>query len=447
MVTSGAVIWLFLLPVHFGGEPAHPYLGILFFLVVPAAFFAGLAFIPLGIALRRRKHHRQDIYPDDFPPLNWSNPAFRQLASFVVVATAANVVFGGHLSYSAVEHMDSVGFCGESCHVMTPEFTAYQVSSHAQVGCVECHIGDGAASAIRAKLNGVSQLVGVATGTYSRPIPTPVHLLRPAGETCGKCHWAGKSIGDRLRVLTRFAEDEATTESYTVLLMHVGGGAERNGIHGAHLGEGVEIEYFSDDSRETISWVGYTDGTGRSTEYAAEDWKPENASSLARRLMDCTDCHNRPAHTFELAAGALDEALGEGKINPSLPSIKKLGLDILQSEYESREEAAARIPKALDEVYRNEHPGTAATRGADIEQAGQALLAIHERNIFPEMKVTWGTYPNQIGHTDFPGCFRCHDDLHTSPRGDTITQDCGTCHELLAMEEESPEILTSLGVN
>ena len=270
--------------------------------MVPVTFFAGLAFIPLGIVLRRRKHHSQGTYPDDLPKLNWSNRAFRQLTSFVVVATVANVVFGGYLSYSAVDYMDSAGFCGQSCHVMTPQYTAYQVSPHAQVGCVECHVGEGAASTVRAKLNGVSQLVGVATGSYSRPIPTPVHALRPAQETCGKCHWSGKSVGDRLRVLTRFAEDEANTVSYTVLLMHIGGGADRNGIHGVHLGEGVAIEYYSDDSRETISWVGYTDTAGRSTEYAAEDWEPEKASRLARRLMDCTDCHNRPAHTFELAA-------------------------------------------------------------------------------------------------------------------------------------------------
>ena len=447
LTTTAAVTSLFLLPVHFGGEAAHPYLGILFFLVVPVAFFAGLAFIPLGIVLRGRKHHRQGTYPDDFPKLNWSNPAFRQLTSFVAVATVANVVFGGHLSSSAVHYMDSVGFCGQSCHVMTPQYTAYQVSSHAQIGCVECHVGEGAVSAVRAKLNGVRQLVGIATGSYPRPIPTPVHGLRPARQTCGKCHWSGKSVGDRLHVLTRFAEDETNTVSYTVLLMHIGGGADRKGIHGAHLGEGVAIEYYSDESRETISWVGYTDTAGRLTEYAAEDWEPEQASRLVRRLMDCTDCHNRPAHTFELAAGALDDALGAGEINPSLPLIKKVSLDILQSQYESREEAGTRIPKELQEIYRKEHPETAAARGADIEQAGQALLGIYERNIFPEMNVTWGTYPNQIGHTDFPGCFRCHDDLHSSPQGDTITQDCGVCHELLAMEEESPEILTSLGIH
>ena len=191
LTTTGGVAWLFLLPVSFGGGPGHPYLGLLFFLILPLIFFSGLVLIPVGIVLRRGKFRRRGGYPDEFPPVNWANPAFRQLSIFVALATTANVVIGGHYTYSAVDYMDSVSFCGESCHVMTPEFTAYKMSPHAQVACVDCHVGEGPASFVLAKLNGVSQLVGVATGSHSRPIPTPVHNLRPANETCGKCHSAG----------------------------------------------------------------------------------------------------------------------------------------------------------------------------------------------------------------------------------------------------------------
>src|SRR2546422_59710 len=78
--------------------------------------------------------------------------------------------------------------------------------------------------------------------------------------------------------------------------------------------------------------------------------------------------------------------------------------------------------------------------------AAQGLIAIYQRNVFPQMKVSWGTYPNNIGHTDFPGCFRCHDNQHTSSDAKLIPQDCETCHNLLAMEDPAPKILTDLGV-
>jgi len=63
------------------------------------------------------------------------------------------------------------------------------------------------------------------------------------------------------------------------------------------------------------------------------------------------------------------------------------------------------------------------------------------------MNVTWGSYPNNIGHTDYPGCFRCHDQEHTTTNGErTIGQDCSACHSLLAMDEPEPKILSDLGL-
>ena len=419
---------------------------VLFFLILPLIFFSGLVLIPVGIVLRRGKFRRRGGYPDEFPPVNWANPAFRQLSIFVALATTANVVIGGHYTYSAVDYMDSVSFCGESCHVMTPEFTAYKMSPHAQVACVDCHVGEGPASFVLAKLNGVSQLVGVATGSHSRPIPTPVHNLRPANETCGKCHSAGHRFGDRLRVIKKFEADESNTPSFTALLIHVGGGAEESGIHGAHLAPGRSIEYLSDASRETIPWVFTTDSSGKTTVFTAEDWKPEEAESLVKRTMDCTDCHNRPAHTFQLPGRALNQALARGRIDSDLPMISGQGLKILKAEYGSRQQAAAGIPEALEKFYGGQYPGVSKTEFAAIRDAGAALAAIYQGNVFPEMNVTWGTYPNQIGHTDHPGCFRCHDDLHATKDGTTISQDCSVCHELLALEEESPEVLGVLGI-
>jgi len=277
--------------------------------------------------------------------------------------------------------------------------------------------------------------------TYPRPIPTPVHDLRPARETCETCHWPQKFGGYRLRIIPKFAEDEANTATKTVLLMRIGGGTGAAGIHGTHLGPGVVIEYASDRSRQNIPWVRYGDSDGRSTEFAIKEWQPEQLGKLERRVMDCVDCHNRPTHTFDLPEPALDKALAAGRISPSLPMIRKEGARILKGV-----EVAAGIPAAVERVYREQYPAVYQEREKEIKQAAQALVDIFNRNVFPEMKVTWGSYPNNIGHTYFPGCFRCHDGSHASASGKTISQDCNSCHQLLAMEEAAPKIITELGI-
>jgi hypothetical protein len=162
--------------------------------------------------------------------------------------------------------------------------------------------------------------------------------------------------------------------------------------------------------------------------------------------MECVDCHNRPTHTFDSPERAMDKALALGEIAAGLPYIKKKSVELLKAAYVTSAEAAARLPPALTAFYQQNYPDVYAARSQDIHQAGQTVLAIYNRNVFPDLKVTWGTYPNNLGHTDFPGCFRCHDGSHTTGDGKTITQDCNTCHEPLAMEEASPEILKTLGI-
>jgi NapC/NirT cytochrome c family protein len=448
LTTTGGVAWLFILPQELRGGAEHPYLGILFFLVCPSLFFTGLALIPLGIWLRFRGEKARGELPDEFPPVDWRNADFRRLTTFVALATFANVVIGGNFTYAAVSYMDSVSFCGQACHtVMQPEFGAYQDSPHFRVSCTGCHIGEGASWFVRSKLSGVRQLFAVAFNTYSRPIPTPVHNLRPARETCEACHWPRKFSGYRLRIIPKFAEDEANTPSKTVLLMKVGGsGGDVKGIHGFHLGPGVQVEYASDPSRQNISWVRYTDGAGQATEYAADGFKSETLGRLERRVMDCMDCHNRPTHAFDLPEPAVDRALAEGRIPASLPMIRKQGVEVLKASYASAADAGQRLPAALDEFYAKQYPAVREKRADDIRQAAAALVAIFRRNVFPEMKVTWGSYPNNVGHTYFPGCFRCHDDGHKSAAGKAISQDCSACHQMLAMEDPHPEILKQLSI-
>lgn len=450
LVTAAVVFWIWLLPASVGGQIDHPYLGILAFLVLPALFLAGLAIIPVGIYLRFRRERRRGVYPASFPPLDFQSIELRKLLSFVGLATAANVIIGSQLSYRAVTYMDSVTFCGQSCHtVMQPEYTAYQNSAHARVECVQCHIGPGASWFVRSKLSGARQVFAVSLRTYDRPIPTPVQSLRPARETCETCHWPQRFGGDRLRIRTKFGDDEPNTPATTVLMMHIGGsnGGRETGIHGIHVGQGVTIEYAPTDStRQAIAWVRYRDAAGQATEYLAADTKPEAVRGLARRVMDCVDCHNRPAHTFELTDGAVDRAMAAGEISAALPFAKKKSVELLKKEYLSREAASAAIPAAFEQFYKGTYPAVYAQKQADVQRSAQAVLAIFDRNVFPGMKVTWGSYPNNLGHMDFPGCFRCHDDAHASADGKKITQDCNACHSLLAVDEASPKVLADIGV-
>jgi hypothetical protein len=446
IVTSATIFWLFLLPVTLRGEVQNPYIGILSYLVLPAFFFGGLILIPLGVFWKRRREHSADFHSEQFGHLTWANHAVRRLVLLVGLLTVANIVIASQLTYGAVTYMDSVTFCGQTCHtVMQPEYTAYQNSPHSRVACVSCHIGPGASSFVQSKLSGVRQVFAVLRNSYPRPIPAPVHNLRPAREICETCHWPQKYGSDRVRVFPKYAEDELNTATKSVLLLKIGGGNNRIGIHGTHLGPGVRIRYaHSDEQRQTIPWVAY-DGPGRHTVYTTEG-SGAGPGKLPVREMDCMDCHNRPAHSYEMPERAMDNAMAAGLISPALPNAKKRGLALLKANYTSREAAAGGIPQAFGEYYRQQYPAVYAERRKEVEESARQLLAIWERNIFPDMNVTWGKYPLNVGHTDFPGCFRCHDDSHSSTDGRKITQDCNACHTVLAVEEATPKILQDLGM-
>jgi nitrate/TMAO reductase-like tetraheme cytochrome c subunit len=448
LVMTATVFWIFLLPTSLGPEVHNPYMGILVFLLLPAVFFLGLGLIPVGLFFRFRKERKRGSYPANFPALNFRNVEFRRLLLFVVGATLVNIVIAGEISYSAVNYMEGVTFCGRTCHtVMEPEYAAYQNSPHSRVECVKCHIGPGASWFVRSKLSGMGQVFAVTFNTYERPIPTPVRNLRPARETCEACHWPQKFGEDRLRIIEKYGDDERNTVTRTVLLMRIGGGKRGPGIHGTHLGPGVTIRYKpADATRQTIPWVEYTDARGNATAYTAKDAKPEAIKNLPEREMDCMDCHNRPTHAFALPDPAVDQALSAGDISASLPYIKKKAVELLKTPYLSNQAAASAIPAALAKYYRENYAEVYGARRADIERSAGGVVAIYNRNVFPAMKLTWGNYPNNVGHTDFPGCFRCHDDQHVSAKGSSVTQDCNSCHQMLAMDEAAPKILTDLGM-
>ncbi|HLM80359.1 MAG TPA: NapC/NirT family cytochrome c, partial [Terriglobales bacterium] len=418
--------------------PPHPYIGLLVFLILPGIFVLSLLLIPLGIWLRRRSLLASGELPEIFPAIDLGQPVVRRTLEYVTAATVLNLLLVGTASYQGVQYMDSTEFCGQTCHrVMDPEFTAYQNSPHSRVECVACHIGPGASWFVRSKLSGLRQVFAVTFHTYSRPIPSPVKYLRPARETCEQCHWPQRFTGGKFLVNTSYKDDEKNTPQKDVLLLKVGGGTWRGsvGIHGRHLADNARIRYISTDAeRQTVPAVFYTDDTGKTTEFISSDAKAtkEQLDKGEHRVMDCVDCHNRPTHAFDLPENAVDKQMSIGLISPELPYIRKKAVEVLKVDYPTRDVAQQRITGELNNFYRTNYPQIYATRRTLVEQSVKEVAAIYLRNVFPDMRLTWGTHPNNLGHNDSPGCFRCHDGSHTSADGQTITNDCSACHDVLA---------------
>ena len=436
--------FLFTLPSQMAGDQENPYKGVVIFLILPGVFFLGIGLGILGMLLARRRIGEQLSTVED------ASRARQRLILFVAITVVGNLLLGSQLTYKAVHYMETPKFCGATCHAMRPEFVGHQDSSHASVACAECHVAPGQKGWIQSKMNGTRQLMETVANSYSRPVPSALEsgLLVPSRETCERCHWAEKIVSSRLVVYPVYAADEKNTPSYTVLMMKVGG-SRQPGIHNAHFAGGYEIRYAATDGkRSTIPWVEWKNTkTGETRTYLAEGTTPEKAAGLAKFEMQCVDCHNRPTHGFWMPSRALDREIALGHMPDNLPFVKREGLAALKASYADRADATRKIPAAIEGFYEKSYPEIFSTRRAEVTAAGKAVLAAYERNVFPEMKVTWGTYPNNLGHDDSPGCFRCHDGSHKTADGKAaISQDCETCHQVLAQEESSPEILKTLGL-
>ncbi len=420
----------------------NPYLGIVFFLLLPGVFVFGLVLMPIGVYLRRRRE-RHGKPAAQWPRIDLNEPWQRTVAFTVLVATGINVVVLALAAYRGIEYMDSVGFCGQVCHsVMHPEFTAYQNGPHARVACVQCHIGPGAPWFVRSKLSGTRQVFAVTLNTYPRPIPSPVTNLRPARETCEECHWPEKFTGDKIVSFYSVADDDANTVTTTSMRLHVGGGSEKYGIATGihwHMAPSTRIHYYTTDpKRQTIAAVVVEGPSGRRQEYLApgstlKQLEQQVASGKAEyRTMDCMDCHNRPSHPFTATADeAVDEAFGLGRIDKNLPFIRRQMVAALKQKYATQDAAAAAIATSLRDYYRSQYAQQYQGWEPKLNQAITIAQSLYRRNVFPTMNVSWGTYSNNLGHTDFPGCFRCHDENHASSDGKTISQDCELCHQML----------------
>jgi nitrate/TMAO reductase-like tetraheme cytochrome c subunit len=442
LLITAIVTWLIVL-AHKSRGGENPYLGILTFGVIPLMFGAGLALVPLGIYLAR-KQLREKVAAT---PQEERRAIGLRLAKFFGILTAVNLLIGTQITLKAVHHMESVQFCGATCHSMNLHLAAYGESPHRQVACVECHVEPGFKGFVASKVSGTRQLWETITDSYPRPVQSAIETGRMVASnvTCEQCHSSQKFSGVRLRVKPKYLEDEKNTETYTVLMNLVGGGY-LGGIHGRHFGQGVDVSYYADPARSSISWVQYRNtNTGETREYTPDGGK--SAAPATKFTMQCVDCHNRPAHTFDKPETAIDRAIARGQISASLPFVKKKGVEILRAGYSSTADADRKIGEAVVAYYRTAYPEVASKQAKEIEAAARSLRHIYSVNVSPEMKTDWGAYTNQLGHMDFPGCFRCHGGELSTKDGKFINDDCSVCHEMLAVDEQKPEILGKLGLD
>ena len=418
---------------------ASPYIGILAYMVSPAFLVFGLILMLVGILFERRKKVEST---DFYPRIDLNDPAQRSAVISFVTFLVVFAVVSAAGSYKAYEFTESVAFCGQLCHtVMSPEYTAYQLSPHARVACAECHVGAGATWFVKSKLSGSRQVFAAAFNTFPRPIPTPVHNLRPAQETCEQCHWPKKFYGGQLKVFSHYANDEKNTLRQVRMIIKTGGGdpatGAPEGIHW-HMNIANKIEYVAaDEKRQIIPYIHVEDQQGRVTEYYAKDstLSKEQIAKGDRHHMDCVDCHNRPTHIYVSPDMSVDQSMLARRIDASLPFIKQQAVTVLTGTYATTDAAMQGIAGGIQDFYENKYPDIAKSKQLEIRSAITETQQIFRRTTFPEMKLNWQTHPNNLGHFYYSGCFRCHDGQHVSADGRIISRDCNQCHTVVSQSE------------
>lgn len=446
---AGAVIFLFniglmifLAIVAMLATHPKPYADIIIFAVLPVIIFVGLVLIVVGVVRERRRLRTGGVIERRFPIIDFNNPRHRTLilvfgAGFVLLSLL--YAFAGYTTY---EYTESDTFCGVLCHtggqsLHRAENHSYSFSPHARIGCSTCHVGSGAKYFLIYKLRGMRQLFDVLTNRVPKPIPTPVADLRPAQDVCESCHGPKYQFYERLEARKYFLPDAGNTQWGLDLLLRMGTAGlktDRPPKMHWHSSTTEEIIYdASDPKRVVIPWVHVKRLDGKERTYRTRDTAPgaPEPKDSAKRRMDCVDCHNRAGHPFHHPSDILNALLSAGLIDPTLPDIKKTAVQALEGEYRTFTEGKEEIRKTISDFYRTAHPTVAETKRDAVDRAIAALQRTYENNYDPVMKVSWRNFPNNRGHRQAPGCFRCHDGNHVSDDGTVLSKDCGLCHLLL----------------
>ena len=406
---------------------SNPYVSILTYIVVPQFLIGGIVLAFFG-AWRERRRRAHGGGPTSLK-IDLNQPRDRRNLIAFVSGSIVFLLLSAIGSYNAFNFTESVTFCGETCHkVMKPELTTHDHGPHARVACVECHVGKGVSWFVKSKISGSYQLYAVAFNKYPRPIPTPIMNLRPARDTCEECHWPQSFVGNLDRTFNYFQSDASNSPYSIRLLLKIGGSDPRRGpvggIHWHNL-PGNKVEYVAtDEARQVIPWVRVTDASGHVTVFKTARFT-NDVSKMDLRTMDCMDCHNRPSHRYLSPEKAVNQAMALNRIDPTLPWIKTNAMFVLTRTYKTDEEATNSIAQLLAARYPND---------ARVKDAIATVQQIYEDNFFPEMKASWASYPDNVGHMIWPGCFRCHDGQHkTEDKKLTIkANDCNECHTILA---------------
>jgi nitrate/TMAO reductase-like tetraheme cytochrome c subunit len=438
------ILVLFIISTIF--QKNNSNLGLFIYIILPGFFILGLILIPIGMIRERRiMSHKAKGEIKRLPFIDLNDPSHRNAFVIFTISTIVILVLSTMGSFKAYHITESVDFCGVLCHeVMEPEHTAYQNSPHANVLCVECHVGAGASWYVKSKLSGLHQVYAVLTNDYTKPIETPLHDLRPARETCEECHWPQKFYARSLWTNKYFLADSLNTEWDVILQMKTGPEYSalglREGIHW-HINPAVNISYISEnDKREIITYVKYTNkANGEVTIYRNEESPVSDSliTSSEIRTMDCIDCHNRPSHKYTSPTVYFDKAMISGAISKNIPFLKKITMEVLRESFTDTDTAKMKIRDGITSFYKTNYPDLYSQNSVDIDTAIVAIQKAFSQNTFPGMKVTYDVYPEHIGHLESNGCFRCHNGSFKSDNGRTITKDCNLCHTIVGQGNPS----------
>jgi nitrate/TMAO reductase-like tetraheme cytochrome c subunit len=362
------------------------------------------------------------FYPEPgSPPWRFILP----FATLVVLFIA--IVFGGIHTW---EYTNSPTFCGTACHTMPPEDVTYKLSPHSNVTCEECHIGRASFldQAMR-KTQGIKETYYEVFKLYEYPLRAKA--LRPSLDTCEKCHRPETFVDDSMRVINHFASDRENTASSIYLIMKTGGGDLSHGnARGIHWHTSSKVLYYSDDElSQVIPYVRVYNDDGTYTEYTDVEsgFDPTTIDESKLKQMDCVTCHNRITHNFKVPAKSVDESMANGLIDPSIPLIHQKAVAVLSANYATRDEAVKAI-SAIEEDYKSNLFDFYSTNGQLVKNAVAEIQAIYDRTVFHDQKIDSTTYPNNLGHINAPGCFRCHDGKHLNPNNEAVRLECNLCH-------------------
>ncbi|MBN1480367.1 NapC/NirT family cytochrome c [candidate division KSB1 bacterium] len=446
IVTTVFITFLIFEVAHTLGLIRNAYLGLITYLAFPLLFVVGLILIPIGWRIYQKEQGKstRELLNEQFEASDIQTKfAGSRLFRTIVALTVLNVIILSIAGARMLHFMDSAYFCGTACHtVMNPEWVTYQQSPHARVPCIECHVGEGVDALIASKLNGVRQMYLAAFNLYHRPIPTPVHTLRPARETCEHCHWPEKFYGQRLQRHVRYAMDSLSTPCYTTLNIKIdaGGPGRENGAHW-HVSQTNQVAYTSvDDKRERLVLLKARQADGSIKTYFNKSLLEfeKAAKGEDERIMDCVDCHNRATHIYRDAEDIVDEFIRRGELDRGLPFLKEQALAALTAGYRSPEAAQNGIRNQIVNFYQQHYPSVAIEKSRELDRVVEILQNTHATNRHYHMRIEWGTYPSHVGHKKKLGCFRCHNADFKSENGEVIKHNCTMCHSILALDSAEP---------